>query len=239
MLQDKIIAHRGASAYAPENTRAAFERARQMGSRFIEFDVMQSADGELFVFHDDELNRTTNARGAFHLASSETLRGLDAGSWFGRRFRGERIPAFTEVLRWLNEHDMAANIEIKPHPDNVEEITTAVLAEVHSYWPESKKMPLVSSFETRVLRLCRSIAPEMPLGFLMHEWQDNWSKTAKELDCCSIHANKHILSKSRIAEIKQYDYKLYAYTVNSRRQAKKLIAEGVDAVFSDYPDLLS
>lgn len=239
MIDGNLIAHRGACAYAPENTMAAFERARQLGARSIEFDVMLSEDGEAFVFHDYDLKRTTNGRGAFHQTESGKLKTLDAGSWFGARFAQEKIPCFDEVLRWLVQTDMTANIEIKPHSNEIETITTSVLGILHSIWPHNKTMPLISSFDINVLRLCRSIAPEIPLGLLLHEWQKDWQKTAKELQCYSVHAYHRILTDVRIKEIKQHQYKLYAYTVNNQRKAKKLFAKGVDAIFSDYPDLLS
>ena len=238
MIDGKLIAHRGACAYAPENTMAAFERARQLGARSIEFDVMLSEDGKAFVFHDHDLKRTTNGRGAFHQTKSGKLKTLDAGSWFGARFSEEKIPCFDEILHWLVQTDMAANIEIKPHSNEVETITTSVLGILHSIWPHHKTMPLISSFDVNVLRLCRSIAPEIPLGLLLHQWQRDWQKTAKELQCYSVHANQRILTDVRIKEIKQYQYKLYAYTINNQRKAKKLLAKGVDAIFSDYPDLL-
>src|SRR3990167_5946440 len=106
---EPLIAHRGASAYAPENTLVAFDEARLLGARCIEFDVMMCKDGELFVFHDDKLTRTSNGKGDFHDATSEYILRLDAGSWFSPRFVGEKIPSFSEVLQWLIRHRLQAN----------------------------------------------------------------------------------------------------------------------------------
>ena len=93
---EPLIAHRGAAPYAPENTFAAFEKARELGARSIEFDVMMSADGELFVFHDTTFKRTTNGRGQFGDASSEYIASLDAGSWFSSMSSCVRL-CITEV----------------------------------------------------------------------------------------------------------------------------------------------
>lgn len=239
MLADKIIGHRGACAYAPENTLASFEKALSLGCRFIEFDVMCSADGEPFIFHDEDLKRTTNSKGGFGLAQSDFLRGLDAGSWFSKQYREEKIPHFKDVLKWLSFSGVQANIEIKPYPGMVEQTTVAVLSHIHRYWPTTKALPLVSSFDWDALILCRSIAPEMPIGLLLDEWDEKWLPKAKLLDCYSVHFNRQLLTAERVKEVKDQGFKVFAYTVNRARQAKKLFDWGVDAVFSDYPDLLA
>lgn len=236
---ERIISHRGASAYAPENTIAAFDKALALGSKFLEFDVQLSADSELFVFHDDTLKRTTNGKGAIGLANSEYLETLDAGRWFARRFRGEKIPRFSEVLQWLTFSNATANIELKPCEGKTQETVVAVLAQINQHWPQTKELPLISSFDHESLILCRSLAPEMPIGLLFHEWDKDWLVKAKDLQCYSIHFNRHILNAERVKQIKEQGYAVFVYTVNRRRLAKKLFNWGVDAVFSDYPDLLS
>ncbi|WP_058503908.1 glycerophosphodiester phosphodiesterase [Legionella nautarum] len=236
---ERIIGHRGASAYAPENTIAAFDRALAMGCRYLEFDVMLSADGEPFVFHDEMLKRTTNGQGEIGLVTAEYLQSLDAGGWFSKRFRGEKIPHFREALQWLTFSDVRANIEIKPYPGTSEQTTVAVLSHINRYWPQNKPLPLISSFDLAALTLCRSLAPEMPIGLLLDEWDKDWLVKAKELQCYSVHFNKRALSAARARQIKEQGYLLFVYTVNRRRQAKKLFDWGVDAVFSDYPDLIS
>ncbi len=238
LIIDKIIGHRGAAAYAPENTLVSFEKAYHLGCRYIEFDVMLSADGEPFIFHDETLKRTTNGRGEIGLVTADYLQSLDAGNWFSKRFRGEKIPHFRDALDWLCRLDVNANIEIKPYPGTAQQTTVAVLAHLNRYWPADKPLPLVSSFDVKALSLCRTLAPELPLGLLIDRWDKDWLKKAQYLNCFSIHYSKRALTKTRAAEIKAAGYKLLAYTVNRKRQARKLFDWGVDAVFSDYPDLL-
>jgi glycerophosphoryl diester phosphodiesterase len=238
LVVDKVIGHRGAAGYAPENTIAAFDKALSLGCRFIEFDVMCSSDGEPFIVHDDSLKRTTNGRGDVGLVDAAYLQSLDAGSWFSKQFKGERIPHFKEALKWLSFSGIQANIEIKPYQGSVEQTTVAVLSYIHRYWPQGKDLPLVSSFEMEALVLCRSIAPEMPIGLLLHEWDEQWLQKAKQLDCYSVHFNRKILTADRVKQVKAQGYIVCAYTVNRKRLANKLLDWGVDAVFSDYPDLL-
>ena len=233
-----IIGHRGAAGYAPENTLAAFDKARTLGCPCIEFDVMLSADGEAFIFHDETLKRTTNGRGKFGLMSSDYLQSLDAGRWFGKQFSGEKIPTLKEALSWLVEHGMDANIEIKPYPGSTEKTTVAVLTHLNLYWPSEKRLPLVSSFDMEALKLCRSLAPELPIGLLLDKWQEDWQVLAHDLTCYSVHLSKRATRADRVQAIKAAGYLVYVYTVNRKRQANKFFGWGVDAIFSDYPDLL-
>src|SRR5919206_2235221 len=94
----QILAHRGASAYAPENTFAAFKLAVEQRADWLELDVQQTSDGKLVVFHDLRLERTTNGHGALRDLTLDQVRQLDAGSWFDPKFAGERVPTFEEVV---------------------------------------------------------------------------------------------------------------------------------------------
>lgn len=235
---NQIIAHRGASAYAPENTIASFNKALSLGARFVEFDVMLSADGYPFIFHDESLKRTTNGRGKFGLTNAEAIQSLDAGAWFSTRFQDEKIPSLLTTIEWLLASDVYANIEIKPYPGTTESTTVAVLTHLNRYWPMDKQLPIVSSFDKEALTLCRSLSPEMPLGFLLDRWEEDWLTQAKKLNAYSVHLSREATTRKRVQAIKAEGFKVFVYTVNSQRQARTLLSWGVDALFSDYPDLL-
>ncbi len=96
-----VVAHRGASRHAPENTLAAFRKAIELGADLIEFDVRQTRDGHLVVMHDDTVDRTTDGRGRVSQMTLEEIRKLDAGSWFGPQFKGERVPTLDEALETI------------------------------------------------------------------------------------------------------------------------------------------
>ncbi|MDP1614271.1 MAG: glycerophosphodiester phosphodiesterase family protein, partial [Methylococcales bacterium] len=171
-------------------------------------------------------------------SNAEVIQSLDAGSWFAKRFSGEKIPSLLTIIDWLLVMDVQANLEIKPYPGTTEQTTVAVLTHLNRYWPVDKKLPLVSSFERDALTLCRSLSPEIPLGFLMHDWQEDWLQQAKKLDCYSVHLSFHIATRARILAMKAEGFLVFVYTVNREQQARTLFSWGVDAVFSDYPDLL-
>ncbi len=101
-----VVAHRGASGHAPENTLAAFRRAVELGANFIETDLQLSRDARFVAIHDDTLDRTTSGHGPIHGLALAELRELDAGSWFGPQFAGERIPTLEEILRFACESDV-------------------------------------------------------------------------------------------------------------------------------------
>lgn len=234
-----VIAHRGASAYAPENTMAAFKAAKALGSHCIEFDVMLSQDGVPFVFHDQSLKRIARIKGDFGETLTADVEKLDAGNWFSSRFKHEKIPTLKEVLLWMLDSNVQANIEIKPYPGTTEATTTAILQALNRYWPQDKDLPIVSSFDKDALLLLRSLSPEMPIGLLFDSWTPDWEKEAKKVNPYSIHYNWKALTKKRVETIKCKGYKLFAYTVNDSRRAKQLFSWGLDAVFSDYPDLMT
>lgn len=235
---EPLVAHRGASPYAPENTFAAFEKARALGARSIEFDVMMSGDGGLFVFHDTTFKRTSNGRGNFGDASSEYIASLDAGSWFSEQFSDEKIPTLRDTLAWFGRHGMHANIEIKPLPGRTDETTTAVLGMINQCWSENMPPPLLSSFDEKALLLCSNLSPELPLGLLLLGWKKDWLSKIQQVNGVSVHLPKHVITKERIQIIKKEGYAVSVYTVNSQKWARRYLAWGADSLVSDYPDLM-
>lgn len=238
-FQPPVIAHRGASAYAPENTLSAFIKAAQLGIKWVEFDVMQAASGELVIFHDDQLHRTTNGRGALNDCSYAYLQTLDAGFWFHPTFSGERIPTLTQGLKFLQDMKMSANIEIKAAPGHEEKLIVSLLKEMSHHYIPSRSQILFSSFSIEALQALRKHAPDSKIGLLMHEWLPDWHDICKSLHCISVHVNDEILTQERAYQIKADGKLLLCYTVNDLARAEELYSWGVNAVFSDVPDKIA
>lgn len=229
-----ILAHRGASAYAPENTLIAFMIAQDLGARWLEFDVWLTACGEVVVFHDESLERTTNGSGLVYEQPYRYLKTLDAGSWFAHRFSGERIPRFVDVLAFLGESRLAANVEIKSRPGNEKETVTQVLKQVAG----CKNLPQLffSSFSIAVLSELRWQAPDCQLGFLMDEVRPEWRQVALDLQASLLSVNEALLTPEILTSLKKAALPILAYTVNNHKRASELYAMGVSALFTDCPD---
>lgn len=140
---------------------ASFEAALALGVDAIELDVHLSCDGHLVVIHDQNLARTTNGAGLVHEHTLAELKALDAGSWYGQSFAGERIPTFEEVLGRIGRH-VPLQVEIKGATDGVVEATIAALR-VHGQLDRS----MITSFLLHRLPLVRTLAPSVPIGALV------------------------------------------------------------------------
>lgn len=233
----QIICHRGASAFAPENTLAAFTKAVEMGATFIECDAQMSEDGKIFVFHDAMLRHKTNGQGRIIENHSSILQQLDAGSWFSSRFIGEPLLTLEHALQFALKHNVRLNIELKSSETQGDALAVQTLSEINRIWPIDRVLPLVSSFNDDLLFTCRQLAPEMPLGYLMDRWSETWKAIDSKVCLSSIHCHYRILNKQRVASIKDHVASVYAYTVNQEKLVHKLSHLGVDGVFTDYPDL--
>jgi glycerophosphoryl diester phosphodiesterase len=152
----RIGGHRGAAHEAPENTFAGFALAAGAGVDYVELDVQLAADGVALIFHDDDLDRTADGTGPFAARSSVELLGLDAGAWFGPRFRGERIPTLAGFLAWLGERPrLGATIEAKG-PGSGAPIAKAIAAS------PTRDDCSICSFSADELRAAAAAAPAIP-----------------------------------------------------------------------------
>lgn len=233
----KIIAHRGASAYAPENTMAAIHEAYALGANWIEFDVMLTKDKQAILMHDEKLNRTTNGRGWVANATLAEIQNLDAGSWFHKKFVDQRVPTFIEVMKFLLDHQMNMNVEIKPSFEKEKETAEVVIELLEQYWPLKEFPPLISSGSEISLKAAYSVNPHLSYGWIQHRWQENFRSYLEALHCVSLSINHRSLTLSRVKEMKAANYFVLPYTVNDPRRAQELLDWGVDGIFTDYPDL--
>lgn len=226
----KIIAHRGASSVAPENTMAAFSKAIAFGSDFFELDVMVSRDDSLMILHDDTIDRTTNGTGTVRSMYYLNLRDFDAGSWFGAEFAGEKIPTLAEALdlAWRAPYKVELVIEIKADTPTIVE---KVLAEVQKRKMEQRV--IISSFNLSQITRSKTLAPTIPVQLFGAITQTNieqvaaiggeWVGTSGVITQAlldSAHAKKILVNK---------------WTVNSASEMVPLLKIGVDAITTNYP----
>ena len=224
-----IVAHRGGGKLAPENTLAAIDVGARYGHTMIEFDAKLSRDGQIFLLHDDTLERTSNGWGiAGNLDWSDLVK-VDAGSWFSGEFKGEALPLLKEVAERCRTHGMMANIEIKPTTGTDAQTGKAVALAAREEW-QGMTPPLLSSFSVAALEAAQQAAPELPRGLLMDEWQSDWRELTARLECVSIHLNHRLLDEARVAAIKAAGLKILVYTVNNPQRVATLLRWGVDCI---------
>lgn len=221
------IAHRGASAVAPENTLAAFERALQLGADGVELDVQFSRDFQAVVIHDDTLNRTTDGDGQVSRRTLAELQSLDAGSWFSAQFVGEKIPTLEQVLAFA-DGKLLLDIEIKKCRDSAR-LAQAVVDLLAPYDPEHY---LITSFDPMAVEHVKAARAELRTGLLFNRlkrscFQGSWDFVVPH----------HRLIKDRFRELAG-SKKIMTWTVDDETEMRQLLAGGVGGIITNRPDIL-
>jgi glycerophosphoryl diester phosphodiesterase len=233
-----IIAHRGASAYAPENTMAAFQKAVDLSADGIEFDVKCSKDGEMVIIHDQTLDRTTNGHGKVVEKSLKDLRNLDAGTWFSSEFVGEKIPILSEVLEEFSKR-LLINIELTNYSSISDGLANKAANLVKQMGVENRVF--FSSFHPYNLFITRKILPNVPTALLALPGKKGWifrSNLMRWLSPYMIHPFYRDVDKRFIKKQHQKNRKVNVWTVNTEMQIKKLLKENVDGLITDDPSLV-
>ena len=231
-----VVAHRGASAHAPENTIAAIRLAAEQGATAVEIDVSISADGVAFVHHDYGLERCTNGKGYLCAHNASDLDTLSAGVLFPD-YANEPLPRLSAVLECIQEYNMALNLEIKPTP-GLEEPTTEIICQtVAENWQTGNTI-LYSSFSREALKTAIEHQPETPRALIVCAIPENWPDQLIAYDCSNFHFAAPLADKKALQAMRDEGYGLYCFTVNDAAEAAKLYELGVHGVFSDCPGKL-
>ena len=230
-----IIAHRGASAFAPENTLASFKLALEQGADAIELDAKLSKDGQPVVIHDQTIDRTTPQQGRVRDYLATDLRKMDAGSHFDVSFQGEPIPTLEEVLKAVGQLTYT-NIELTnyetpfdPLPQRVAEIVRRLKLGGRVFF---------SSFSIVALLRIRRLLPETPVGLLLPSGRSGtlaqalFGPLAKHR---SLHPEASSVTASLVAQNHRRGRKVLVYTVNQESEMRRLFEAGVDGIFTDDP----
>jgi len=231
----RVIAHRGFSGRAPENTLFAIREAIAIGADMVEIDVTITADGHVILLHDETLDRTTSGSGLPTDRTLEEIRLLDAGSWFSTVFAGEKIPTLSEALRTVKDR-ILINIEIKP--EAVEHgVVPKVAALINEH--EMLEQVVVSSFSPEALRLMKIIDPAVVTATLfnkeLHTGHDPL-EIIQEVGSREFNISGKRVTPEMIERCHKHGFPVAVYTVNEESDFRRLIEIGVDAVFTDHPD---
>ena len=261
-----VIAHRGARSVAPENTIAAARKAVEIGADMWELDVSVSADGELFLMHDDTLNRTCNAeevfpdRGPWNVKdfTLAEIRRLDCGQWFNikdpfkqieagnvpfadqQAYKGEKAPTLREALEFTKANDWAVNIEIKQQPDDATArlAVEKTVALVAELGMDDGRQVVISSFEHEYLKRVSELNGQIPVQVLTSEIILDPEQYLAGYGTRYINPKSSVWSYQQIKELSAAGIAFNVWTVNDESVMKSLINANVNGIITDFPQLL-
>lgn len=229
-----IVAHRGSSGTAPENTLSAFKEAIEAGANMIEADIQVTSDREIVVFHDKGLSRTTDGKGFTKKKNLSEIKSLDAGSWFDKKFSGERIPLLSEVLSLIKDKAYL-NLEIKNidnnhYLDNLKKILYILFD--FNYQDKS----LISSFYYNSLEFIKREFPEIPTAAIKIP-RDNRlpSRIAQEIHCDAFVCSLSEINEEIINDAKENGIYVGVYSIDNKDELMRVIQLKIKAIVTNYP----
>ena len=227
-----VIAHRGASSYAPENTLAAFDLALQLGVKHLECDVHASRDGQIVIIHDDTVDRTTNGTGRVTDYTLAELQKLDAGSWFGEQFAGEHIPTCEDILaRYKGRAHF--HIEIKGRTAHLA-VWTVDLIRRHAMTDQVT----ITSFQIAPLQETRAYAPELPTGWLVPEASDAIIAQAQALGITQLCPRAPTITPALVQRLQTAGFVVRAWGVATEELMRQVVEAGAAGMTINFPDTL-
>lgn len=256
-----IIAHRGARSLAPENTLAAARKALEVGADLWETDVAVTSDGELILFHDDSLVRTTNVKVLFpdrdpwHFTTVtlDEIRSLDAGSWFvktdpfGRiaageitqeelsAYRNEKIPTLSEALCFTQEASFCVNLELKrlPHPMEDFPVVERVLAVIDDVGIDYGRV-IISSFNHEWLREVQARNPSLAIQALIG-YSESGPLDWGNLEFETYNARSTLIDEKQVRAITEKGISVNLFTVNEEDEMLQFKEAGAAGLITDFP----
>jgi len=229
-------AHRGASAYYPENTILSFEKAIELGGTGIETDVQLTKEGVLILFHDEMLNRTTNGEGFVKDYTYSELNKLDAGSWMGSEFAGIKIPTVEELIYLVKDKNIIINFEIKNRVIMYEDIEQKLIDLIYKH--NMKHKVILSSFNHYSVFKCNKISKEINTGILYMEQLYKPYNYAKIVGANAIHPYFHAINRDVVKAAKKHKTQINVFTVDDENYMKSFLDMNVDGIITNYPDKL-
>ncbi len=233
------MAHRGVPSRAPENTLPAVQEAFRLGMDGIEIDVMETADNELIVKHDHELEGSTDGIGYVWEKTHPTLANLNAAHQWGDRFPHTGIPRLVEVLKALPEH-MIVNIELKTRRWIEPGLAEKVVAAIRKY--RLVKRTIVSSYNPITLLKVHWLEPEVAIGYIWNDTDVPWYIKRPYFVWLvrpdSMHPSVDVVTPEQVKRAHRRGMRVNVWTVNNRPMVEYLRSIGVDGIFTDFPELL-
>ncbi|NTW17683.1 MAG: glycerophosphodiester phosphodiesterase [Syntrophaceae bacterium] len=219
------FAHRGASGHEPENTLSAVEKAINLGADWIEVDVY-AVERELIVIHDERLDRTTNGTGLVMDTTLEYLRSLDAG-------KGQCVPTLREVFDCV---DRRAGINVELKGSETAGLVVSLINEYVTAWRWRSDQFIVSSFHRRELGKVKKLDPDIRIGIVIGGFHRPYKKFVTQFTTYSVHPRIDLVNADFVRSAHERGLKVFVYTVNHPEDIARMVAVGVDGIFTDFPE---
>lgn len=239
----KVIAHRGFSGIAPENTLAAFKKALELKVDYIELDIHLTKDNQVVVIHDKTINRTTDGKGKVNELTLEEIKRYDAGSWFSSEYKNEKIPSLEDVMELVNGK-ATLFIEVKRGDifySGIEQLTLDLINKHHA-----RDWCILHSFDDEIIRNIHHLDKTIPLFKTIEltaplaDLYINKIMRTKDIfhykNMCGLNMNHQVVTHSLVRKLHKKNLQLIVWTVNEPDAIKKMIAAKVDGIISNFPD---
>ncbi len=229
--------------YAPENTLASFEEAIRRGADCIELDVQLSRDGAVIVMHDASVDRTTDGQGLVGELSCKKIKSLNAGAWYSAEFKDEKVPLLSEVFPFFALRKTSQNrpvgfiVELKTAKGTAGILADAAVRIMEKAKCEDRTM--VISFDAVALQEVRSSQKNLSTGLLYSDEKDEQRiKQACDIGAHAIFPRKSCVTSRGIVAAHKAGLAVSTWTANTKIEMKRLLACGIDAIATNYPDRL-
>ncbi|MFM2590098.1 glycerophosphodiester phosphodiesterase [Vibrio sp. TBV020] len=228
-----IVGHRGVAGRFPENTKASFTEAIELGLKWIEVDIQPSLDGHLVVCHDHTVDRCSNGTGRVDSLTLSQLRQLDFGARFHSSHTTQTIMTLSELLEFAHDNQIELNLEIKVdrHDKNA---VCEQLVEALEQGKLNQSRILISSFDHDVLKQVRQTLPDIRIGVLAERFKQQHIRLLHEINAFSYNLNYRWVNRQQIETLHKQGFQVWCYTVNNPNLLKHRM--DLDAIFSDFPE---
>jgi len=230
-----VLAHRGASAYAPENTLASFYKAIELGAQGIETDLQKTKDGVIVLFHDNVLDKKSDKKGAVADYTWAELREADVGSWFSPRYKGERLITFEQFLTFFGRRDLLFDIELKSL--FIEGEIREIISLIDEYG--ARKKTTITSFVFGNLKTTRDVDRNIRIGYVLNRKIDNdVIRQIKSIDGRQVCPRAELITPDRVKLAHRHGLEVSAWGIQNLEIMNNMLTLGVDGIIIDFPDKL-
>lgn len=234
-MQCVVLAHRGASAYAPENTLASFYKAIDLGAQGIETDLQKTKDGVIVLFHDNVLDKKSDKKGAVADYTWAELREADVGSWFSPKYKGERLITFEQFLIFFGRRDLLFDFELKSlfTESEIREITRLI----DEY--DARKKTTITSFVFDNLKTTRDVDRNIRIGYVLNKKiDDDVIRQLESIDGRQVCPRAELITPDQVKLAHHHGLEVNAWGIQNVEVMNNMLTLGVDRIIIDFPDKL-